>query len=85
MAKFFREHNMNCKALLERRITAIKSAMPLTTDEAVIVPYRLQALTLVAQLEVALESIKTYDDEIAALAPQHPDYGLFNTLPGAGP
>jgi transposase len=82
---FFREHNMNRQALLERRIEAIKSAMPLTTDEAVIVPYRLQALTLVAQLEVTLESIKTYDQEIAALAPQHPDYGLFNVLPGAGP
>ena len=85
LAKFFREHNMNRRALLERRITAIKSAMPLTTDEAVIVPYRLQVLTLVAQLEVALESIRIYDEEIAGLAPQHPDYGLFNTLPGAGP
>jgi transposase len=85
LEKFFREHNMNRKALLERRIQAIKSAMSLTTDEAVIVPYRLQALTLVAQLVVALESIRQYDEEIAALAPQHPDYGLFNVLPGAGP
>jgi transposase len=85
LEKFFGEHNMNRKALLERRIEAIKSAMPLTTDEAVIVPYRLQALTLVAQLEVALESIRSYDEEIAALAPQHPDHGLFTVLPGAGP
>ncbi len=85
LEKFFREHNMNRKALLERRLAAIKSAVPLTTDEAVIVPYRLQVLTLFAQLEVALESIRIYDKEIAALAPQHPDYGLFNTLPGAGP
>jgi transposase len=85
LEKFFHEHNMNRKALLGRRVTAIKSAMPLTTDEAVIVPYRLKALTLVAQLEVALESIRSYDEEIAGLAPQHPDYGLFNTLPGAGP
>jgi transposase len=85
LEKFFREHNMNRKALLESRIQAIKSAMPLTEDEAVIVPYRLQAQMLVAQLEVALESIKIYDSEIAAVAPQHPDYGLFNVLPGAGP
>ena len=85
LEKFFREHNMNRKALLERRLAAIKSALPLTTDEAVIVPYRLQVLTLVAQLEVALDSIRIYDEEIAGLAPQHPDYGLFNTLPGAGP
>ena len=85
LEKFFHEHNINRKALLKRRLTAIKSAMPLTADEAVIVPYRLQALTLVAQLEVALESIRIYDDEIAALAPQHPDYDLFRALPGAGP
>lgn len=85
LEKFFREHNMNRKALLESRIGAIKSAMSLTEDEAVIVPYRLQAQMLVAQLEVALESLRAYDDEITALAPQHPDYGLFNGLPGAGP
>jgi transposase len=83
--KFFHEHNMNRKALFEQRITAIKSAVPLTTDDAVIVPFRLQALTLVAQLEVVLESIRIYDNEIAALAPQHPDYDLFSALPGAGP
>jgi transposase len=83
--KFFHAHHMYRKPLLERRVKAIKSATELTADEAVIVPYRLQALTLVAQLEVALESIKIYDEEIAALAPQHPDYDLFNTLPGAGP
>lgn len=85
LEKFFREHNMNRKPLLAQRAAAIKSAVPLTTDEAVIVPYRLHALTLVAQLELALQSIRAYDDEIAALAPQHPDYGLFNNLPGAGP
>lgn len=85
LERFFHEHNMNRKALLERRIQAIKTAMPLTEDPAVIVPYRLQVLRLVAQLEVALESIKTYDQEIAALLPQHPDYELFDVLPGAGP
>ncbi len=85
LEKFFRVHNMNRRALLERRMTAIKSAVPLTTDAAIIMPYRLQAMTLVAQLEVALVAIRGYDDEIAALAPQHPDYGLFSTLPGAGP
>ena len=85
LEKFFREHNMNRKALLERRLTAIKSALPLTEDEAIITPYQLQAVTLVAQLAVALASIRRYDDEIAALAPQHPDYALFEGLPGAGP
>jgi transposase len=81
---FFREHNMYRKPVLERRIEAIKSASHLTNDEAVIVPYRLQALTLVDQLEVALNSLRTYDKEVGELASQHPDYQLFSSLPGAG-
>ena len=56
-------HNkMYRKQLLERRAESIKSAQPLTRDEAVIRPYRLQVLTLVDQLEVALNSLRTYDD-----------------------
>ncbi len=85
LEKFFREHNMYRKPLLEQRIEAIKSAQPLTTDDAVITPYRLQTLTLVDQLAVALNSLRLYDREIAVLAPQHADYELFSSLPGAGP
>jgi hypothetical protein len=32
-----------------------------------------------------LAAIKRFDEEIAELAPQHPDYALFDALPGAGP
>ncbi len=85
LEKFFHQHNLYRMPVLERRIEAIKSAIPLTTDEAVIMPYRLQTLALVNQLEVALQSIAMYDEEIAALAPRHPDYSLFSDLPGAGP
>jgi transposase len=85
LEKFFHQHNLYRKPVLERRIGAIKSATPLTRDEAVIMPYRLQTLALVNQLEVALQSIGMYDDEIATLALQHPDYALFSDLPGAGP
>jgi transposase len=85
LEKFFHEHNMYRKPLMEKRLQAIKSAQPLTTDDAVITPYRLQTLTLVDQLVVALNALKMYDKEIAAIATQHPDFELFNSLPGAGP
>jgi transposase len=85
LEKFFHQHNLYRKQLLERRVETIKSALPLTTDDAVITPYRLQTLTLIDQLEVTLNSLRLYDEEIAALAPQHPDYALFSRLPGAGP
>jgi transposase len=45
----------------------------------------MQVLVLVEQLELMLRAIDQFDDEIAKLASQHPDYVLFQPLPGAGP
>ncbi len=48
-------------------------------------PYRMQVLVLVEQLELMFKAIDQFDDEITKLASQHPDYALFHQLPGAGP
>lgn len=85
LVRFFQAHNMRFAHVLESRVTAIRKATPLTEDDAVILPNRLQALTMVDLLRVTLVSIKRFDEAIAELAPQHPDYELFSTLPGAGP
>jgi transposase len=82
---FFHQHNMRFAHVLEDRIQAIRAASPLTLDQAVITPHRLKALVLVDQLRVALNAIKLYDKQIAELAPRHPDFALFDALPGAGP
>lgn len=82
---FFKAHNARRAKIIEGRISAIKSAMPLTMDNAVVTPYRLQALVLIDQLRVTLQAIDRFDKEIALLAPTLPDYGLFSELPGAGP
>ena len=71
--------------LLEERLTSIKSSRPLTEDDGVIIPNRLQVLALVDLLQVTLASIRRYDDEIANIATRHTDYELFASLPGAGP
>jgi len=85
LKRFFNEHNMRFEHVLEARLTSIKVATPLTLDEAVILPYRLQALVLVEQLRVALDAIKQFDKEIERVATRHVDYALFRALPGAGP
>ena len=85
LERFFRAHNMRRAYVLEARLQAIKAATPLTLDDAVITPYKLQALVLADQLRVTLQAIRRFDNEIATLAPQHPDYELFSALPGAGP
>jgi transposase len=85
LEKFFHEHNMRFSHILDARLESIKAAKPLTLDAAVVTPYSLQALVLTDQLRVSLQAIRRYDDEIAELAPKHPDYDLFSALPGAGP
>ena len=85
LKQFFHEHHMYREDVVERRRREIKTASPLTLDEAVIVPYRMQVLVLVEQLELMLKAIDQFDDEIAKLSSQHSDYALFQALPGAGP
>ena len=40
---------------------------------------------IVRQLETLREAIAEHDKKIAALAKSHPDFGIFSSLPGAGP
>ena len=82
---FFHQHNMRFAHVLQARLDSIKAASPLTLDQAVITPHRLQALVLVDLLRATLAAITRFDEAIAELAPKHPDYALFASLPGAGP
>jgi transposase len=82
---FFHQRNMRFAQVLEDRLAAIKTAVPLTLDDAIIIPYRLQTQVLIEQLSVTLEGIKQFDQEIEKIACQHADYVLFSALPGAGP
>ena len=82
---FFRAHHVRYADVITQRIQAIKSATPLTTDEGVIAPNALLVQALVAQLRVTLQAITDFDTAIAQCAQSHPDFPLFQALPGAGP
>src|SRR5215831_5241121 len=82
---FFREHHVRYANVIAQRIQAIKAATPLTTDEGVIAPNALLVQALVAQLRVTLQAIADFDTAIAQRAQSHPDFPLFQALPGAGP
>jgi len=82
---FFHQHNMRFAQVLEARLDAIKTATPLTMDDAIIIPYRLQVQVLIEQLSVTLEGIKQFDQAVESIARKHPDFFLFDALPGAGP
>jgi len=82
---FFHEHNVRRRTVIEERIQAIRSALPLTADPAIIEPQSLLALALIAQLRCALDAIERFDSAIEATTAQLPDYAIFSSLPGAGP
>jgi transposase len=82
---FFRDHHVRSAEVIAQRLQAIKAATPLTTDDGVIAPNALLVQALVAQLRVTLQAIADFDSAIAQRAQSHPDFPLFQTLPGAGP
>src|SRR5467141_3274972 len=81
---FFRAHHVRSADVIATRIQAIKSALARTTDEGVITPNVLLVHALVAQLRVTMQAIADFDRAIAQRAQDHPDFPLFEALPGAG-
>jgi transposase len=80
----FRAHHVRTADVITTRIEAIKNAVALTTDEGVIAPHTLLVQALVAQLRVTLQAIADVDTAMAQRAQAHPDFPLFDALPGAG-
>ena len=81
---FFYAHRCGRKGLVVARIESIRSSTPLTEDTAIIRPALLTVQTLVAQLRVLIAAIDDFDEEIAGISKEVPDYELFASLPGAG-
>jgi transposase len=84
LERFFRAHHVRATEVITTRIEAITSAVALTTDEGVITPNTLLVQALVAQLRVTLQAVADFDKAIAQCAQDHPDFPLFDALPGAG-
>jgi transposase len=84
LERFFRAHHVRDADVIDQRIQAIKSAIPLTTDEGITAPTALLVQALVSQLRVTLQAIDAFDHAIAQHAQRHPDFPVFDALPDAG-
>ena len=84
LLKFFHEHHSVRRDTLEKRLAAIKESVPLTTDRAVINSSVLMVKALAAQMKTTIAAIREFDSEIDKLCLAHPDFPLFQSLPGAG-
>ena len=82
---FFHAHSVRRAAVIDRRIDAIVSERPLTSDPAVIEPSRLLVQTLLPQIRAVSAGIARLDAEIEKRCERLPDHRLFADLPGAGP
>ncbi len=84
LEKFFREHHSQRTQTVARRLEAIKAAVALTTDVAVINSSVVMVKALASQMQSTLEAIKEFDQQIEGLCQAHEDFELFASLPGAG-
>lgn len=82
---FFRKHTSPLPAdRIEQRIAAIRKALELVTDEAVVASSVMLVLAIVAQLRAVVTGINEYDRCIAKLFAGHDDSFIFDSFPGAG-
>ena len=81
---FFRSNYIRDTQKIAKRVNAIKEAMPLTEDEAVIDTHSLFMTALLERIICAMKHIKLFDHKIAELMKILPDAELFTGLLGAG-
>jgi len=81
---FFRKHHCRDEALIERHILAIGQAIPAIRDRAVIEAKSTVVKVIVQVIRSLVEGIADLDDKIEEAAAAHPDFFIFDSLPGAG-
>jgi transposase len=80
---FFRQHHCH-RELMERRILAIGRATPAIKDRPVIEAKSTVVKVIVRLMRSLLEGIAELDGKIEEAAVVHPDFFIFESLPGAG-
>src|ERR1700724_1095703 len=81
---FFRKHHCRDEALIERHILAIGQAIPAIRDRAVIEAKSTVVKVIVQIVRSLVEGIADLDEKIEEAAAVHPDFFIFESLPGAG-
>src|ERR1700736_2854158 len=84
LRKFFRQRQGRHHELTEDRIQGIVQAMPAIQDRAVIEAKGAVVQVIAQRLRSLLEGIANLDRKIEAAAGAHPDFFIFESLPGAG-
>ena len=82
---FLTAHNCRGQELIDNRLEQIRRAVPAIGDAAVIQSSVEMTEVLVAVIAALREGIATFNRRIEQAVAAHPDLGLWNSFPGAGP
>jgi transposase len=83
LRRFFRQPHCH-RGWMERRILAIGGAIPAGGDGAVIEAKSAVVKVIVQLIRSLLQGIAELDRKIEGVAAVHPDFFIFDSLPGAG-
>jgi transposase len=83
--KFLHAHRLGQPAKYQERLEIFRRATTLHGSEAVTRAKSLLAVSLARQLRVLGKQLEEYRQRIEEVFARHPDSGLFDSLPGAGP
>jgi transposase len=81
---FFRKQHCRKEELIESRIKAIGEAKPALKDRAVVEAQVAVVKVLVQLIQVLHHGIEDLNRQIQEAAEAHPDFFIFESLPGAG-
>lgn len=84
LRKFFCKHHCRDQELIERRILGIRQSIPAIRDRAVIEAKSTVVKVIVQLIRTLLEGIADLDERIEEAVAAHPDFFIFESLPGAG-
>ena len=76
-------HGVGAKGKADNYAKSLVAAAPLTTDAATIETSMLRAAAVIEQLQTLNKHIKHYEKQLQQKLPQHDDYVLVKSLPGA--
>ena len=85
VCQFYRDHGCRSGQRIDSRLEEIRSACPLTTDQAVVESSVLMLKAIVPQLRALIEAVARFDERIEEVYGQHPDSEIFSSFPGTGP
>jgi Transposase IS116/IS110/IS902 family len=85
LRSFFRKQHCRKEELIESRIKAIADARAALKDRAVVDAKVATVKVLVQVIQVLHQGIEYFNRQIQEAAEAHPDFFIFDSLPGAGP